>query len=1103
MCSAQAGSLVLLNEPLSSKRYEPPIIDLDNKNSSQILTIDLTGVHKKVLEIGTSTGYISKILKERGNIVTGIEIDHEAGLIAQQYCDRMIFGDVEALALNKKLEPASFDVILCGDVLEHLKNPVKILQKLQKFLKPDGYLVVSLPNFCHGDVLLNLLNGDFRYTSIGLLDETHLRFFGLKNIFALFAECGYQISDLHTTNLDIGNTELKINQEKVPQDLLKFIRSLPNSNVYQYVFIASPSANVKIPNFNDIDLNKLFYNSIEESIHAEQFLLLQELSTKDQHLQEISAQVTILNQTLAVKDQQILEISAQITNLNQTLTDKDQQILEISAQITNLNQTLTDKDKLLQELSSDFYNQEQKLSSIKKSMVWQFTMKFHTKVIERLLPHTSRRRKIYDLGLKGGRLFVDEGFKKTYTEFKNYMHMKRSLKKLIETTQNKELKYLNTNLDISKVESEKTLIEKSDLFLSEQRRLIFPKYEKPLVSIIILTFNKAAYTYQCLRSLIENTNIPFEVILVDNKSTDNTQELLKRVDNVVQIANDKNLGFLQGCNQGAIPAKGKYLLFLNNDTAVTKDWLSQLVSTADSNAHYGAVGCKLVWPNGQLQEAGSIIWRDGSASGYGRGDDPLKPEYSYLREIDFCSGACLLVRTDLFKILKGFDERYIPAYYEDADLCLGIQNLGYMIIYQPKVTIFHHEFTSSSKEHATKYMVNNQSKFIEKWQDYLKRKEINSPTTLLNARDIRKGKKILVIDDRIPASNQGSGYPRANTLLRYLGELGCKVTFFPLANTTPWQPYTSQFQDLGIEVLYGDYLNFEEFSQQRSNFYDMVIVSRPHNFERSFQIIKSYFPNAYLIYDAEALFSTRELLKAKVEGVTLDDNQIRNLRDKEFELMKKADLIITVSENERKIIQETGGIDNIIIFGYPVQVQKSIAGYNARKDILFVGSFLALDGPNDDAIMYFVKEIWPNVQKQLLCKLYIVGINPPENIKKLASESIMVTGFVPNLEEYYNNCRVFVVPHRYAAGIPLKLIEAMSYGIPSVVSGIIGFQLNLKDGNEVTIAGNTSEFVNKIIHLYQNQNLWEKMQQKSIEYIRQTCDPEKTKNDIRIVLIKL
>jgi len=113
----------------------------------------------------------------------------------------------------------------------------------------------------------------------------------------------------------------------------------------------------------------------------------------------------------------------------------------------------------------------------------------------------------------------------------------------------------------------------------------------------------------------------------------------------------------------------------------------------------------LIWPNGQLQEAGSIIWNDGSALGYGRGDDPLKPEYSYLREVDYCSGACLLVRTDLFKKIDGFDERYIPAYYEDSDLCLGIQNLGYKIVYQPDVTIYHHEFTSSSKELAKKYMI--------------------------------------------------------------------------------------------------------------------------------------------------------------------------------------------------------------------------------------------------------------------------------------------------------------------------------------------------------------------------------------------------------------
>jgi glycosyltransferase involved in cell wall biosynthesis len=393
-------------------------------------------------------------------------------------------------------------------------------------------------------------------------------------------------------------------------------------------------------------------------------------------------------------------------------------------------------------------------------------------------------------------------------------------------------------------------------------------------------------------------------------------------------------------------------------------------------------------------------------------------------------------------------------------------------------------------------MINNRSKFVEKWHDLLKIKEINSSKNILGARDARKGKKILVLDDRIPASNQGSGYPRANIFLTYLGELGHRVTFFPLGNTTPWQPYTSQFQELGIEVFYGDYLNFEAFSQQRQNFYDIIFVSRPHNFEKSFHIIKTYFPNAYLIYDAEALFSTREILKAKIQGISLNDNQIKKLRDNEFALMKKADLIITVSVNEKKIIQKNSGLENIIIFGHPVQIQDNIVEFNPRKDILFVGSFLAPNGPNDDAIIYFVKEVWPNVQKQLFCKLYIVGINPPDQIQKLTSPSIIVTGFVPNLEEFYNNCRVFVVPHRYAAGIPLKLIEAMSYGIPSVVSGLIASQLNLSNEQEVLVSQNADDFIKNVIRLYQNQDLWNKLQKNSFEYIKKESDPEKIRDTI-------
>ena len=125
----------MMSDELRSKRYEPPVIDLENKNSSHTLIVELTGRNKNVLEVGTSTGYISRILRERGNTVTGIEIDPEAGEIARQHCDSMIIGDIEKLDLDAYLAPSSFDVIIFGDVLEHLVSPEDVLKKVKKFRK--------------------------------------------------------------------------------------------------------------------------------------------------------------------------------------------------------------------------------------------------------------------------------------------------------------------------------------------------------------------------------------------------------------------------------------------------------------------------------------------------------------------------------------------------------------------------------------------------------------------------------------------------------------------------------------------------------------------------------------------------------------------------------------------------------------------------------------------------------------------------------------------------------------------------------------------------------------------------------------------------------
>jgi 2-polyprenyl-3-methyl-5-hydroxy-6-metoxy-1,4-benzoquinol methylase len=230
-----------MHDEYHSKRYEPAVVDLENRNSSHSLIIELTGENKNVLEVGTSTGYMSRILKEMGNTVTGIEIDREAAKIAERYCDSLIIGDIEKLDLDIHLPASSFDVIIFGDVLEHLVHPEEVLVKMKKYLRPDGYLAVSLPNICHGDVIINMLLGNFHYTPMGLLDITHLRFFGLRNIINLFPQCGYAITDMHTTIQPVSYTEQRIDPDMVPDILLAVLKSLPDANVYQYVFRARSS----------------------------------------------------------------------------------------------------------------------------------------------------------------------------------------------------------------------------------------------------------------------------------------------------------------------------------------------------------------------------------------------------------------------------------------------------------------------------------------------------------------------------------------------------------------------------------------------------------------------------------------------------------------------------------------------------------------------------------------------------------------------------------------------------------------------------------------------------------------------------------------------
>jgi GT2 family glycosyltransferase len=278
--------------------------------------------------------------------------------------------------------------------------------------------------------------------------------------------------------------------------------------------------------------------------------------------------------------------------------------------------------------------------------------------------------------------------------------------------------------------------------LNLKKPLILPEVPQPRVSIVIPVFNKALYTYNCLLTLHAcDHDISKEVIIINNASSDETPALLAQLQGAFKIINNiDNQGFVQACQQGAEIARGEFILFLNNDTQVTPGWLSNLLKVMDSQRDIGITGSKLIYPDGRLQEAGGIIFNDASGWNYGRLQEPTAPPYNQSREVDYCSGASLMIRKTLWHQIGGFDMRYAPAYYEDTDLCFAARQAGYKVYYCHDSEVIHHEGITAGTDIQSgykAYQAINRKKFQAKWWNVLSSHPPTPPQSSPNAAAFR------------------------------------------------------------------------------------------------------------------------------------------------------------------------------------------------------------------------------------------------------------------------------------------------------------------------------------------------------------------------------
>ncbi len=613
--------------------------------------------------------------------------------------------------------------------------------------------------------------------------------------------------------------------------------------------------------------------------------------------------------------------------------------------------------------------------------------------------------------------------------------------------------------------------------------------EPPAVSVVMVMYHQFDLTLNALDSVRRNFSGPIELILVDSGSADESRFAARYVAGAKHVRFSRNVGFVDACNAGFVHVTAPVVLLLNNDVLLERGAIEAALARLAGAEDIGAVGGKIVRTNGRLQEAGCIIWRDGSTQGYLRDADPNIPEANFVRDVDFCSGVFLALRADLLKTLGGFDPAFRPAYFEETDLCIRLHEAGYRVVYDPAIMVTHQEYSSGDPVIALNMMAQNQPKFKKKNLAFLKTKYPRNAELVTHARALsRGGQKILFIEDRVPLRALGSGFTRSNDIVRTMAALGHEVTLYPIYQ--PIESVLSIYRDFPdhVEIIHDRELkDLARFVTGRSGFFDTIWIARTHNAARLIEVLQSvreHLPMDRIVLDTEAVAAVRETrrtaLRGEVPAMTLEAAVQAELAS--AALCRR---IIAVNDMDAGVIHEAG-FDDVAVLGHQQVLRPGAPAFEARSGLLFVGAIHGQDSPNLDGLDWFVTQVLPLLDEQLPddAELTIAGyVNHRVDLTLLANKRrVRLLGAVDDLAPLYDSHRVFIAPTRFASGIPFKLHEAAAHGLPIVAATLLCEQVGWR-GDVELLSGDISDpgqFATQCMKLYRDAGLWGALRQAAL-----------------------
>ena len=630
-----------------------------------------------------------------------------------------------------------------------------------------------------------------------------------------------------------------------------------------------------------------------------------------------------------------------------------------------------------------------------------------------------------------------------------------------------------------------------------------PDSDRPRASIIVPVYNQVAHTLTCLRALAEHPPLAAcEILVIDDGSSDQTETWMTQVAGLHFHRRAQNGGFIAACNDGAARARGEVLVFLNNDTVPQPGWLDALLDTFRDQPDAGLVGAQLLYPDGRLQEAGGVVFSDGSAWNYGRFESPEDPRYASLREADYCSGAAIAIPRVLFESLDGFDTRYAPAYYEDTDLAFAVRAAGKRVLYQPAARVVHLEGITSGtdpSQGAKAYQVRNRGFFESKWRDALA--AFPAPGTLPTPATLHAHQRqILIVDEAIPLPDRDSGSLRLFNLMRMLRQEHAHVVFMATEHAPEERPL-HDLRALGIEVWYPSlFSSAPAWLAEHGERFSAILACRYYLAGKVMPLARKFSPQARFVLDTIDLHYLRESRAAALAANEALAKAALQTRRRELAVIAGADLTLVVSETEREVLAADAPASKVEVLSNLHEVAGPGLPFAQRQDLVFVGGFRHT--PNVDAVRWFVQEVFPLLRRNLPAVVFhCIGGDVPDSIAALAQEGVVVHGHVPNLDPAMNGMRIAVAPLRFGAGVKGKINLSMAHGQPVVATRCAVEGMHLQDGVDVLVADDAQGFADAVERLYGDEALWNRLSRNGLENVARHFSLDAARDVVRRVFL--